>query len=105
MSSILGLASLAYLRWPSTLADYVEVTELQDVINAYQEISRAEERYRAAVRAAIADGVPQVAIAKALDRTREMIRRDAMTEEQRDELRRAEGERLRKRREQLKARP
>jgi hypothetical protein len=74
------------------------VTNLQDVIDAYEAIAAAEERYRETVRAAIADGVPQVQIAKALNRTREMIRRDAMTDEQRDALRRSESDRLRKRR-------
>lgn len=86
---------------PTELGEHEEVTNLQDVINAYDEIKRAEERYRETVRAALSDGVPQVAIAKALDRTREMIRRDAMTDEQRAELKAAEGERLRKRREAL----
>jgi hypothetical protein len=79
------------------------VTNLQDVIEAWTEISRAEERYRETLRAAIADGVPQVAISKALERTREMIRRDAMTDEQREELRQVEAERHRKRREDAKA--
>jgi len=81
------------------------VTNLQDVIEAWQDIARAEERYRETVRAAIADGVTQVAISKALDRTREMIRRDAMTDEQRQELHRVESERLRKRRESLQRLP
>lgn len=71
---------------------------MQDVIDAYRAITAAEERYRETVRAAIADGVPQVKIAKALDRTREMIRRDAMTDEQRAELRRIEADRARQRR-------
>lgn len=75
------------------------MTTLHDVIEAWQAISRAEERYRETVRAAIADGVPQVAIAKALDRTREMIRRDAMPDEERERVRRADAERLRRRRE------
>lgn len=74
---------------------------MQDVINAWNAIADAEKRYRETVRAALADGVPQVAIAKALDRTREMIRRDAMTDEQREEIRRTEAERLRRRREDL----
>lgn len=71
---------------------------MQDVIDAWNDIARAEERYRETLRAAIADGVPQVAISKAIDRTREMLRRDAMTDEQRAEFNRAEAERLRKRR-------
>lgn len=71
---------------------------MQDVIDAWNAIKQAEERYRAAVRAAIASGVKQADIAKALDRTREMIRRDAMPEDRREELRQRELERLRKRR-------
>ncbi|MBM0240513.1 hypothetical protein JNW88_31725 [Micromonospora sp. ATA32] len=69
------------------------MTNLQDVIAAWnqaeqarEEAKRAEDRYREVVRAAIADGVRQTEIAKALDRTREMIRRDAMPDEQREAL-------------------
>ena len=78
---------------------------MQDVIEAWNEISRAEERYRETLRAAIADGTPQVAISKALDRTREMLRRDAMTDEQREELRKAEAERHRNRRVAMRTKP
>lgn len=69
---------------------------MQDVIDAWQEIARAEERYRELLRKALADGVQQVQVAKALDRTRESIRRDAMSEQQRAEFKAAEAERLRK---------
>ena len=78
---------------------------MQDVINAWQDIARAEERYRETVRAAIADGVPQVAIAKALDRTREMIRRDAMTDAQREEFRQEAARRFRERRDARRQSP
>ncbi len=71
---------------------------MQDVIDAYAAIEEARERYRETVRAAISDGVSQSAIAKALDRTRESIRRDAMPTEQREALEAAERERLRQRR-------
>ena len=71
---------------------------MQDVIEAWDAIGQAEERYRETVRAAIAGGVPQVRIAEAIGRTREMIRRDAMSDEQREALKRAEADRLRKRR-------
>jgi hypothetical protein len=86
------------LIWPSSLAHDEEVTSLQDVIEAWNAIGQAEERYRETVRAAIADGVPQVRIAEAIGRTREMIRRDAMTDEAREVLRHAEADRLRRRR-------
>ncbi len=71
---------------------------MQDVIEAFNAIEAARERYRETVRAALADGVPQTQIARALDRTREMIRRDAMTDEQREELKKAEAARVRQRR-------
>ncbi len=78
---------------------------MQDVINAYEEIRQAEERYRATVRAAIADGIRQSAIARALNRTRESIRRDAMTDDQRAELLQSEGDRLRNRRSVVQRQP
>lgn len=71
---------------------------MKDVIDAWNAIGQAEERYRETVRAAIADGVPQVRIAESIGRTREMIRRDAMTDEARETLKRSEADRLRKRR-------
>lgn len=85
--------------------DDMEVTNLQDVIEAYREISRAEERYRETLRAAIAEGVTQTAISRALDRTREMIRQDAMSEEQRAEMRRAAANRQQRRRESKATKP
>jgi hypothetical protein len=71
---------------------------LEDVIEAYQAISDAEQRYREVLREALQSGTQQVAISAALGRTREMIRRDAMSDEQRDELRRLDTERRRTRR-------
>jgi hypothetical protein len=83
------------------LDDHEEVTNLQDVIEAWQAIADAERRYRDAVRSAIADGVQQAAIAKAISRTREKVRRDAMSEEKRAELLKADAERVRKRRQSV----
>ena len=82
-----------------------DVTTLREVIEAYEEIARAEERYRATVRAAIAEGVKQASIARALNRTRESIRRDAMNEEERDQLRNAEAERHQGRRSMIRRTP
>jgi hypothetical protein len=79
-----------------------EVTNLQDVIEAWNGIEEAWERYRETVRAAMSDGVTQTSIATAIDRTRESIRRDAMPTEQRQALEASERERLRKRRSQGK---
>ena len=73
------------------------VSQLRDVIDAWKAIGAAELNYRAVLRKALANGVQQVEVAKALDRTREMIRRDAMTEDQREALRKAEAERKRAR--------
>lgn len=78
---------------------------MQDVIEAYHEISRAEARYRETLRTALADGVTQTAISKALERTREMIRQDAMTEEQRAEMRKAAARRQQRRRAPKAAKP
>lgn len=66
---------------------------MKDVIDAWNGITRAWDHYRATLREALANDVQQAEIARALNRTREMIRRDAMTPEQRDALRRAESER------------
>lgn len=74
---------------------------VDDVVEAFQEIEKSWERYRATLRAALAEGEAegiagrQAKIAKRLDRTREMLRRDAMTDEQRAELRAVEAERKR----------
>ncbi|MEV1013848.1 GIY-YIG nuclease family protein [Micromonospora sp. NPDC049801] len=68
---------------------------LAEVVEAFDTIRQRERDYRTALRRALANGVQQRAIAEALGRTREMIRRDAMTEEQRDQLRRAEASRQR----------
>lgn len=69
---------------------------LEEIEQAFHAIEAAEQHYRHVLRKHLAAGaVRQVDVAKRLDRTREMIRRDAMTEEQRDELRRADVERRR----------
>jgi hypothetical protein len=80
------------------LDDHEEVTNLQDVIEAWQAIAEAERRYRETLRAAIADGVQQKAIAEAIARTREKVRRDALPEDERERLLKADAERVRKRR-------
>lgn len=73
------------------------MSKLQKIVEAYRAIGAAEENYRQLLRDALAKGeVRQVDVAKALDLTREKIRRDAMTEEQREALRRADVERRRR---------
>jgi hypothetical protein len=73
-----------------------EVEELNEIKQAYAAIDKAEQHYRAVLRKHLKAGtVQQVDVATALKRTREMIRRDAMTEEERDRLRLADAERKR----------
>lgn len=88
--TILGIVACAKRR-----NHHKEVSTLEDVIKAYQAIGEAERIYRETLRRALSAGTQQVEIAKALDRTREMIRRDAMTDEQREQIRRADAERRR----------
>jgi hypothetical protein len=72
------------------------VSKLNEIIEAWNAIDAAERHYREILRTYLASGeVQQVDVARELGRTREMIRRDAMTEEQREEIRRADAERKR----------
>jgi hypothetical protein len=72
------------------------VSPLEEIIEAYNAIDAAERRYRDVLRKHLAaKTVQQVDVVRALNRTREMVRRDAMTEEQRDQIRRADAERRR----------
>lgn len=96
---------MAKLVRPRPLVDDVEVTTLHDVVDAWtarneaeQAFREAKERYRETVRAALADGVAQTAIADALDRTRESIRQDAMTDEELAAFKAQQAERRRARR-------
>lgn len=76
--------------------------DVDDVEAAFRAIDRAWETYRATLRACLAEGEAagvagrQAEISRRLGRTREMLRRDAMTDEQRETLRLAEAERKRK---------
>lgn len=89
--TIFGMIALAY-----DASDDEEVSTLNEIVKAFNAIDEAERRYRALLREALAAGkVQQVEVSKALNRTREMIRRDAMTDEQREALRRADAERRR----------
>lgn len=74
---------------------------VDDVVEAFEGIEKAWENYRTTLRAALAEGEAegiagrQARISERLGRTREMLRRDAMTFEQREALRIAEAERKR----------
>lgn len=77
------------------------VTSVDDVVAAYAEIEQAWERYRFILRACLAEAEGQqgrqAEISRRLGRTREAIRQDAMTAEQREQLRKAEADRRRAR--------
>jgi hypothetical protein len=78
------------------------VTTINDVKAAYAKIEEAEVNYRATLRQALADGVIQADLMRALERNRETLRQDAMPEEERTALRTKELERQRARREAAK---
>lgn len=69
------------------------MTTLDEIEDAWNDIARARERYRRTLRAGLDEGIPQVEISRRLGRTREMLRRDVMTDEQLAELKRADRER------------
>lgn len=72
-------------------------TTLDDIETAYRAIQdaidQARQRYRRTLRAGLADGVQQTAVATRLGRTRETIRRDAMTDEETAVIRAADRRR------------
>lgn len=74
---------------------------VDDVVHAFEKIDKVWEEYRATLRACLAEGEAegtmgrQAEISRRLGRTREMLRRDAMTDEQREVLRQVEAERKR----------
>jgi len=76
------------------------MTTLDDVVDAWNGIEQARqtatEHYRAVLRQAIAEGVKQADILRSIDRSREMLRRDAMPEEERAALRQAATDRARR---------
>jgi len=75
---------------------------VDDVVSAYHAIGEAWETYRATLRACIEEGGAegrtgrQAEISRRIGRTRETLRQDAMTPEQREQLRRAEADRRKK---------
>jgi len=76
---------------------------VDDVVAAYEAIAEATERawenYRQTLRACIEEGETegrsgrQAEISRRIDRTREALRQDAMSAEQRDAIRQAEAAR------------
>lgn len=71
-------------------------TRTQEIVDAFHLIEQRRCEYEEVLRAGLQEGVPQVDISKALNRTREMLRRDAMPEEEREKLRQADAERKRR---------
>ena len=71
----------------------VTTDEVQEVIKAYNAIGQAEQRYRQLLRAALAERGNQVRIAEALGVTREKLRQDAMTDDERQAVRGADAKR------------
>jgi hypothetical protein len=69
------------------------MTTLKDIVKAYKAIDVARERYRQTLRDGLENGVQQVDVCRALDRTRESVRRDAMTEEELEQAREADRRR------------
>lgn len=77
-----------------------------EVVDAFAAISAAQDRYRSILREYLGEGGDgasgrQAALAKRLNRTREMLRQDAMTHDQREERRRVVAERKRSKRTNL----
>lgn len=81
------------------------MSKLEQIVKAYRAIDTADRHYRKLLRDALAKGeVQQADVARQLGLTREKIRRDAMSEEQRAQLRAADAERKRQQR-PVKAEP
>jgi hypothetical protein len=77
----------------------IVMPSVNDVVNAYEAIEKAWEHYRQTLRACIEEGSAegktgrQAEISQRIGRTREALRQDAMTAEQRKALREAEAAR------------
>lgn len=81
------------------VADCGAVTTINDVEQAYRAIGEAEHAYRDTVRKALAEkATTQADLVRRLGRSREMLRQDAMTEDERAAIRAAELDRQRARR-------
>lgn len=74
---------------------------VDDVVTAYRAIDDAWDNYRRTLRACLQEGADegrtgrQAELVRRINRTREMLRRDAMTDEQREALKETEKERKR----------
>lgn len=81
----------------------VVMPSVDDVVNAWNAIEKAQEHYRRTLRACVEEGEAegksgrQAEISRRIGRTRETLRQDAMTDEERAQLRKAEADRRRAR--------
>lgn len=72
---------------------------VDEVVNAFNEIERAWERYRETLRACLKEGEDegrsgrQAEISRRIGRSREILRQDAMTDEEREQIRQREASR------------
>lgn len=79
----------------------IAMPSVDDVVKAYEAIEKAWEHYRQTLRACLEEGSAegksgrQAEISRRIGRTREALRQDAMTTEQREAIRQAEAERRR----------
>lgn len=71
----------------------VSTNDVEEVIKAYRAISEAEEHYRQLLRDALQVRGTQARLVEALGVTREKLRQDAMTEEERQAVREADAKR------------
>lgn len=69
------------------------MSTVEDVVRAYEAIGKAELHYREVLRSALAVRGAQRQIADALGVTREKLRQDALTDEEREAVRVADAQR------------
>lgn len=75
------------------------MTTVPEVVEAWAAYQAAEEHYRTTLKAALTVRGNQTKLAVALNRSREILRQDAMTDEERAAIRAADAERKRRLRE------
>lgn len=76
---------------------------VEEVIKAHADIGKAQERYRLLLREATQERGAQTRIAEALGVTRETLRQDAMTDDERQAVRDADARRKAELRQRAKA--
>ena len=75
------------------------MTTLEEIIEAFRAIDAAERHYRELLRVGLDHGgVRQADVVRALGRSREQVRQDAMTDAEREHVRAADADRKRRQR-------